>query len=110
MEEKRNKRKEEIRREEQLFSAQFVLHTRIEWTFLILQWITRQLGSSNNITVPPTMWQSRREVSNSGETEPLRKAAAAVGTKHEHYQDHYSTKTTTAVLLVCKGPLSCNGP
>jgi hypothetical protein len=36
VEEKRNKRKEEIRREEQLFSAQFVLHTRNEWTFPIL--------------------------------------------------------------------------
>jgi hypothetical protein len=30
------KRKEEKGREEQLFSAQFVLHTRNEWTFLIL--------------------------------------------------------------------------
>ena len=35
-EEKRNKRKEEIRREEQLFSAQFVLHTRNGWAFPIL--------------------------------------------------------------------------
>jgi hypothetical protein len=36
VEEKRNERKDEIRRGEQLFSAQFVLHTRNEWTFLIL--------------------------------------------------------------------------